>query len=255
MKIGLCLSGGIGTLNKYNIGEKINPEISFYHYKKNIMNNNNIDVYCHSWDSGKYGTLINELYKPINFLHENQNYFGHDDDFIQKYGMMFGLQSRLNSIKKSLNMLLSYEKENNIKYDFIMISRYDIVFLNKINFTNLKKNIFYSSHWNDRTKTNNHKFGLYDSFFIANSNIFHKLITSDLYNKICNIKDDSVIYNSHVAWLQMITEIDIPIYYKYFVGKDYELTRRHYYNGDGRITYGYSNIKQNWDKYYNYYKK
>lgn len=129
-----------------------------------------------------------------------------------------------------------------------MICRFDVIFLSDIYFNKLPINKLILSHWNNRGEENNHTFGVYDSWFISNSKIF---------NKILNIDNVNFKKKNHKYWKYIIDKSNIkPCYYLY-IGKDYELVRRYYYNnGEGRDrgTYRYPDIKKTWEIYYKNYK-
>ena len=122
-----------------------------------------------------------------------------------------------------------------------MISRFDIALLSDIIFEKLPLNKFIISHSNDRGNTNNSLGGIYDMWFIANSNILY-----DYFNE-CN-KNYNLTLSAHIHWRLIVNKLNIkPIYYL-FVGKDFELVRRFYYNGHGRNS-SYPDIGNNLKNY------
>ena len=140
-------------------------------------------------------------------------------------------------------MVKNYEIKNNFKYDYVLVSRFDIAILSDIIFEKLPKDKFILSHWNDRGKRNNHKNGIYDLWFIGNTDI--------LYNYFFNCNENYNLYywSAHRFWKFIIIKLKInPIYFLY-VCEDYELIRRFYYNGHG-YNNTYTNINKNLNNYY-----
>ena len=66
MKIALCLTGLVGTDDKYGIGSKtINYKIGQKHFKKHVIDvNDEVDVYLHSW-STEYEERLLDVYSPV----------------------------------------------------------------------------------------------------------------------------------------------------------------------------------------------
>jgi len=209
MKIALCLAGRTGGVekNRKSTNEKLDPIYSYNHYKKFILNipGNDVDIYIHCWNPDEKSSIV-RLYQPIDYIFENPV----TDN---------NVESRTISIKKCLRMV----EKSKIDYDFIMISRLDVVLLSPFNFSKLPAKKFIVSHWNDRGKTNNYETGFYDLWFIANLKIFNKLLKK--------IPENFYEFNPHFFWKRTFDrnfKTDL-IEYLYYVGKDYELTRRYYY--------------------------
>jgi len=210
MKIALCLAGRTGgiEIDGKSSNQKLNPILSYNLYKKNILSipDNDVDIYMHSWNKEDENRLV-DLYSPIKYLFE---------DPISNNN----IESRVISIKKCLKFV----EESNIHYDFIMISRFDIVILTPIIFKKFTKNRFIASHWNDRGNRYNHLNGFYDLWFIANQDIFKKLLFWDIPKKL-------YLLNPHIFWKKLFNQrIDKKLLqYSFYVGEHYELTRRYFY--------------------------
>ena len=118
MKIALCLMGVVGAAeNKYGVGHPIDPRIGHYFYKKHIFDCNDVDVFIHSWSTDFEKEFI-ELYNPKKYLIEKQINFNQNDVRTNS------VASRWYSTATSINLKSSYEKENNIEYDFVMVGRF-----------------------------------------------------------------------------------------------------------------------------------
>ena len=171
MKIALCLSGLLGGLNgKNGKGKQIDPRNGHYWFKKNIIQNNHVDVFIHSWGDINYDLI--SLYNPKNTLFEKQKYFKdsdfkfygcnsykqlfyrenqnqrkdlNDKEIIKLKDQIFRSSSKWYSLFKSVQLKKDYEQINNFQYDFVVISRFDIALTEKINFKELEKNKIYLS--------------------------------------------------------------------------------------------------------------
>ena len=126
----------------------------------------------HSWSINDKDILIN-LYNPVNNLFEEQEYFNRNKNYIESYKEIFCVESRVNSILRCLKLVKEKEINDNFNYDYVMITRFDIALLSDIIFEKLPLNKFIISNWNDRGYTNNILRGIYDMWFIANSNILY----------------------------------------------------------------------------------
>ena len=63
MRIALCLTGLLGGLKGRNgIGKTIDPLNVFYWFNKNIFQNNDVDVFFHTWSDSKFDLV--SIYEP-----------------------------------------------------------------------------------------------------------------------------------------------------------------------------------------------
>ena len=120
MKIALCLSGQPRSFEK---GYE-------YHYK-NIIENNDVDVFIHCWDT-KYENQLVELYKPKKYSFEKQIIF---DEQNKRQHI---IESRWYSAKQVNDLKKQYEADNNFKYDFVMSSRFDVGIFKNLDFNDYK---------------------------------------------------------------------------------------------------------------------
>ena len=173
-KVAICFYGLTGSLNKkYGIGKNLDPKIAFKYYKKNILNKDT-DVFIHSWSVNFKKELV-KLYKPKSHIIERQknfktNYSNFEFKKIYYYFKLFikfllnqtnlkeqlkisrirshAIKSRWLSSKKVLNLKDKYEKKHKFKYDIVLLTRLDLIFLKKINLKKIDSNFFYASNWN-----------------------------------------------------------------------------------------------------------
>lgn len=151
MKIALCLSGQPRYLDE-----------GFYYLYENILKKYSVDVFIHTWwdnemknkkmdlpPSLSYGRTyfwkedtiddIKSKYDPISFTHEPQIEFETFDDVNYELGRPSHVHSMFYSIEKSNRLKLEYENINDVKYDLVIRSRFDVKFnkfdlkLNEIN--------------------------------------------------------------------------------------------------------------------------
>ena len=141
MKIAILLHGLVGTLQDNHEKHKlINSNID-YDTKKdsNVVlkkgwesyskNFDNCDYYIHSWNT-ELEEEITELYNPIKYKLEEQIKFQAPQEHKGSDLRWINHMGRFYSMKQSIKMCLL----ENIKYDYIMISRFDLVFRNKFKF-------------------------------------------------------------------------------------------------------------------------
>jgi len=175
VRIAVCYFGLVGgVLGKSGYGHNISPEIGYYYYKKNLLNQNeNVDIFMHSWSVNSKDELI-DIYKPKKYIFQNQIHFNpwklipyqifHLREllpiFLMNYAKIFKKlyynsfisQSYWYSIKSSINLAKKYEKENKFKYDYIFVTRFDVAFFTEIIFRNYDPEYFYVSNRNHGPK-------------------------------------------------------------------------------------------------------
>ena len=131
LKIAYCLVGLVGYTERHGGGQPLDFHIAYKNNKRNIFGDNGVDIFIHSW-SDDFEDEIVKLYKPKNSVFEKQIEFDDDD-------RMNAVESRWYSTKKAVDLMRDYEEKNNIKYDFVMIYRFDSAFLVPVDFNELKK--------------------------------------------------------------------------------------------------------------------
>ncbi len=258
MKFAVCFHGLVGSTNKGGLGKNLNLEESYKTFVKNVIECNkthSFDIFVHS-QSLKNKNEIIKLLKPKKYLIENQkmfkNYKSHPSfytlnfylkciknifrikQYLTKHNFrVFCAYSRWYTAYKVLEIMKNYEIEKKLKYDFIILIRMDLSFLNKIHLNNLKKNILYCSNWNEGpTPENNYKLnvklnnlsleknrGLLDFWFIGDNDLINRF--SKLYLRLKYYHIDN-----HTAAKQHADYLNLKINYMYFRFKDFEITRR-----------------------------
>lgn len=165
MKIALCLHGYFNSQrDKNSLGDD-----GFHHIKKHILNNNNVDIYIHSWDIENEEKIISlyryfikniKLQNQIDFkplYYQNKLNLLPSRDGVTPFWNVF---SQFYSIQKSFELMI----ESKINYDIIIKARFDLGRINRntsgsgfsenphavqcINFNkNLNMNLLHMAYW------------------------------------------------------------------------------------------------------------
>ena len=218
MKAALCLSGLVGTTEKYGCGTiALEPKIAYNYFNDNVFKpNKNVDVFIHSWSLSESKKLT-DLYKPVSSLFENQNKLKLHKDNLR----IFSIYSKWYSNKEVISLLRRYEKKHNFKYDYVMLARFDLALRKEIIFANLDINSFYhlgtdpihkisNKHSNrDKSCCNklSYNFEINDLWFISNSdNMFN---FAKAYDNIKNLISKSTWPSNHCIAAQQLRNIGL----------------------------------------------
>jgi hypothetical protein len=177
MKIALCLTGLIGSSSdkSYLSNKNSNTVLAtaFHKTKKHIFENNDVDVFIHSWELDSREDILN-LYKPKSHKFEKQIVFKDIGKLPQNNPRVQAHFSKWYSIMEVMKLKQSYEVENKFTYDLVIQTRFDLLWLTDINFTQFDTNAFYIPHtmkkgksWGWPTGWANNEVG--DFFFLSNS--------------------------------------------------------------------------------------
>jgi FkbM family methyltransferase len=231
-KVAYCLYGQPRDykLGFYNINKFINKQKDykfdlFYHgwrtknnkYKVSTWNSDNDKNYVIE-DIKSLFNNINNLYEPKDFLIEDEiNNF--DINKLKNTTLynssdntnINNVLSQMYSRTKVINLLKKYIEDNNKKYDFIILSRFDfrgniIVDLNNLEKTNLNVNCFYKNC-----------LGFDDNFIICNQYNYYNLF--NIYNNLLNIFNDNLMNKFKLLFrdtAKFIPEHLIMLNYIYF---------------------------------------
>jgi hypothetical protein len=233
MKIAICLHGLIGSIKGKNFENKGGSDevLTKTHMSNNIIiDKYNADVFVHSW-STDMGKEIVEVYNPKSYKIEEQVQFEVPSYIKAKHNRAFAHLSRWYSYKHVINELRAYEKKNGIKYDFVMVQRFDLVWKTIPMFETMDPNTFYvgnsllnpQKEWSDRV-------------FISNSDNMEKFATLfdeiDTYMKpggeLPSVKQWSGI-SSHFLSRHHANKLKLRVDYKYNYKTDYNEVRNEYY--------------------------
>ena len=235
MKVALCLQGlSSGCSEKESLkGVQVSHVEGLQTIKENILDLNDVDVFMHTWGTNQphLDNLINS-YRPIYAAFEDQISFSVTDDSLLppptvdneknprlKYHYT---SSRWYSHQQSLNLKKRYEEENEFKYDFVMVSRFDVCYFTPFNFSTYDPQSFYASEdfLEDENLFN-------DVWFFGNSELMDKFST--VYNYLdFYIKDLGKSLSSHEISRKHVINMGFQDKVKYTkkIGTDYQLLRR-----------------------------
>jgi hypothetical protein len=158
MRIALCLSGQARSYKKAH--EFID---------RNLLSKYNVDVFAHTWRP-QYSKValydgITNLYNPVNFvlddnLPENIN----SDLYVPNASHPANFcTSMFYSIYRANDFRLKFQSLNNIKYDFVVRSRFDLALNKVIDFSSLQKGkVYVSKDTEDENALLNDQFAIAD---------------------------------------------------------------------------------------------
>ena len=157
-KVALCISGKVGNKEGHTGLKKSDFSIlnkGFHHYKKHIIDKNDADVFIHCWDK-EFEEEIIKLYKPKKYIFEEQKLFKipryvkgsqRPWQFKNAFTRNQSTYSKWYSNKIVNSLRREYEEEVNMKYDFVMTTRFDIAFEKDVIFNQFNNQYFYAGNW------------------------------------------------------------------------------------------------------------
>ena len=189
MRIAICFYGLAGKKNNFqnshdwmqDSDESLDCNLSYNHYKNHIFDkNDNVDIFLHTWSIEQEDNL-RKLYKPKDCIFEEQKQFRGIT-----HRKRWGAFSRWYSTKKSIELKTKYELENNFKYDYVMLTRFDISFMTDLIFGKYDNNYFYASGQRNKghVHVSSNEF-ISDWWFFSNSKIMDEF--SKVYDELDEI--------------------------------------------------------------------
>ena len=158
MKIALCYHGIAKGYNYKNGGLPVGFSHEFDLMTKNLINENKncqFDVFLHSWSVDAKKEVVEKL-KPKDFIFETPKKFNEHSLFllikesIKKFlGKGYELQ-RINNIYSrwySFMKVCNLVKKSSENYDLVIVTRFDMCLLSKLDLSSLNPNNFYSGNW------------------------------------------------------------------------------------------------------------
>ena len=179
-------------------------DLSHIYWKKNVFDqNDNVDIFLHSWSVNHKDKLIKE-YNPTAYKIEHQKDFSNKQHLKSKtqehilnkgYNLSWGeiVYSCTYGMKQVIELKKQYEKENNITYDYVMLARMDLIWLVPLEFKTLDTTKFYTSIWGPNNKyviESNYKSTL-GNWWISNSS--HMNMMGLLYDHLCTYLNNTVV--------------------------------------------------------------
>ena len=139
-KVALCLHGlSHGTNHK---GVTVSPERGCKSHYKSIIENNDVDVFLHSWNPEHEREMI-KMYNPVSFDFIQPKKFPKRQDIRMNEKSMHAMFSMMDGLKNVLGQVKKYAEKNKITYDYVIKSRYDLYFGFKFNPDNFQKDMLY----------------------------------------------------------------------------------------------------------------
>jgi hypothetical protein len=140
MRIGLVLFGHLRSFRS--------THDSYKQFLKTLQQSGNVDVFCHTWDieesvttswwkENKPGDIpsatvnaneIEEKYNPVKYIIESSRQFDDAGFNIKSAIPIAGILSMLHSQQQAFKLLEQHSSENNITYDIVIKSRYDLLY-------------------------------------------------------------------------------------------------------------------------------
>jgi len=191
MRTAVCLFGTIGGTEGKS-GDKIGSKTDVFnkaypYYKNNLIEPNSADIFIHSWDVEIEKNVLDK-YNPTLSKFEPQKSFD-IPDFMQKTQRVQNHFSRWYSCKQVIDLLTAFQKENNFKYDMVVLCRQDIAWMKEVNLKDYDNKFFYVAEWFQHHTSEpmgfpygNYNQSLQDSWCFSNSDNIVKLC--DIYENI-----------------------------------------------------------------------
>jgi len=150
VKTAICFNGLVGS-TKGKSQELIGDfntcfEISSHLYKKHIIDKNDVDIFIHSWSTGMEREVV-DTYKPKKYIVEEQKVFDIPEYIPGPEVRRHTHYSLWCSRQKSIRLKCDYERENNIKYDCVMLARFDLAWQSDLIFEDYDQEYFWTQKW------------------------------------------------------------------------------------------------------------
>jgi hypothetical protein len=218
LNIAICYKGLLRTI-----------DYTFDNHKKFLFGNNNIDVFCHTWDTNNdvtYNFVKNLPECKFIFKEQFKNFNNHPYDsiffdgkinsnlhstnlkFIESHNIVlhskpFNILSHLYSTHQSYMLCNLYSQINNKEYDLVCMLRPDIFFYNSINFYELIYEKINISWFEKKGDLLNYKNAIIDHIAISKPEVIKTycetfLNISGLYFKQKEPLIPEVLFGSHL---------------------------------------------------------
>jgi hypothetical protein len=190
-KMAVVFHGIVGGMNSHNgVGPPTNISDCAKTIKYNVLSTYDCDIFCHSWSVDHKEEIIS-LYNPVMSLFQPQEYFGYSGIRASEdplAGQAFRGTSKYVSLQRGMMLKQQYEKENNFRYKWVFVIRYDLVFFTKLDLSTFDNNMIYpctEPHWGHNTTI------IDDRLFLSNSNIMDALsnMGSEAIARVYNLSD------------------------------------------------------------------
>jgi len=228
-KVAICMRGSV-TQKSEHFNYDIYSNTNYIDYskcynsiKRHIIEANSenyeFDIFCHSW-AFQLKDELTALYKPKLALFEDNRLYNDDINRYLKNNDKndFNGISQAITIKKSIELKETYEKLNNISYDYVILYRYDVLLWKDMILTNynLENNIYANGYPSSdfhfiMNNNNSYQFkSIYESLNNGNPHIVHFWIMNYVQKYMnINIEGDDIMPGQHQEVFRKIQEYSI----------------------------------------------
>ena len=201
MKLALCLSGQPRSYEK-----------TFYYIKKNLLEHYNVDIFIHSWKA-KFGLSQMKIFEEVTTLYEPISVFfdaelpatinshmhvpnaSHPANFCT---------SMLYSIYRANDFRIRHQTLNDVKYDYVIRSRFDLALNKNIDFSSLERGKVYVSKDTDDPNPL-----LNDQFAIADPDTMN--IYASTFLNLGPLYNSGVLLCGHEMIQEQLTRNTVPV--------------------------------------------
>lgn len=137
MKVALLLKGSsIGSYDHWQFGDRVtvNYEHGLENLKSNLIENNNCDVFFHTWknedvDMSRYEKMVGDF---------NAASYVIDEDISGEYGPNLG-KKVVTTTKRVIECYNDYVEKHDLSYDLIVLCRFDLYFFHQVRLESVLK--------------------------------------------------------------------------------------------------------------------
>jgi len=159
MKVALCMRGAVSKKSGsffckndlYVNSEYVNYTSCYHSILKHIIQPNpdySIDFFCQGWNIDLEKDIVSK-YNPKKSCFEHNSKYNEEISSLCKNERDFGGISQGFAFKRAIELKEEYEKENNMKYDIVILYRYDVLLWKDMNlkeYTGLDDTIYVNAH-------------------------------------------------------------------------------------------------------------
>jgi len=148
-RVAICLSGLVGNSKGKSHDHEDDDskvlELSIPHWNF-FTSNYECDYFIHTWSGHLKQDIINGL-KPVDIITQDQPSFDIPKYVPGSFERKHAHWCRWFSIKESVRLKQEHEEKNNIRYDSVIVSRFDLAWAKQIDFKYLDMNKMWLPRW------------------------------------------------------------------------------------------------------------
>ena len=201
MKIALCLSGqprGLAKAHEY--------------VKTNLLDKNDVDVFCHTWDDG---SIIESLYTPLSIEVAKSS----EHKLTKDYNVKSSRHPAINTVSFYYSLYRANRLciQSGNSYDVVIRSRYDYAIATQIDFSSMDLNMLWTPLVHQRSFLGPN-FLCTDQFAFSCPRIMN--IYCDVYNNLDHYHDTGTVMNGEDMLARHIREVGVSDRVSYIDMKD-----------------------------------